>query len=167
MKKLTAILLALMLLASLPAFAAAEDKVVNIGVTSTIATLNPMAMDATEIVKYATSLVFLPLLEANSELEFVPQLAESITTEDNLLFTIKLREDAKWSDGAPVTAEDVEFTLILSADPQCANISLAMYSIIGVSDDGVIEENAASIEGIRVVDDKTLTVLEVQKHDAT
>ena len=158
MKKLTAILLALMLLASLPAFAAAEDKVVNIGVTSTIATLNPMAMDATEIVKYATSLVFLPLLEANSELEFVPQLAESITTVDNLLFTIKLREDAKWSDGAPVTAEDVEFTLILSADPQCANISLAMYSIIGVSDDGVIEENAASIEGIRVVDDKTLTV---------
>ena len=158
MKKLLAILLASMMLLSLASAAAAEDKVVNIGVTSTIATLNPMAMDATEIVKYATSLVFLPLLEADSELNFVPQLAEDITTEDNLNFTIKLREDAAWSDGTPVTAEDVEFTLVLAADPQCANISLAMYSVVGVSDDGVIEENAPSIEGIQVVDDKTLTV---------
>lgn len=158
MKKLIAILLACMMLAAVPGLAAAEDKVVNIGVTSTIATLNPLAMDATEIVKYTTSLVFLPLLEADSDLQFVPQLAESITTEDNQLFTIKLREDAKWSDGTPVTAEDVEFTLILSADPQCANISLAMYSVVGVSDDGVIEENAPAIEGIKVVDEKTLTV---------
>ena len=158
MKKLIAVLLACVLLASLSGPAFAEDKAVTIGVTSTIATLNPLAMDATEIVKYTTSLVFLPLMEADSDLQFVPQLAESITTEDNLLFTIRLREDAKWSDGTPVTAEDVEFTLILSADPQCANISLAMYSVVGVSDDGVIEENAASIEGIKVVGEKTLTV---------
>ncbi|MBQ9301258.1 MAG: ABC transporter substrate-binding protein [Clostridia bacterium] len=158
MKKLLVILLACVMLASMTGIAAAEDKVVNIGVTSTIATLNPMAMDATEIVKYATSLVFLPLLEADSELNFVPQLAEDITTEDNLNFTIKLREDAAWSDGTPVTAQDVEFTLILSADPQCANISLAMYSVVGVSDDGLIEANAPSIEGVQVVDEKTLTV---------
>ena len=158
MKKLLAILLTCVLLASVLSIAAAEDKVVNIGVTSTISTLNPMAMDATEIVKYSTSLIFLPLLEADSHLNFVPQLAEDITTEDNLTFTIKLRDDAAWSDGTPVTAQDVEFTLILSADPQCANISLAMYSVVGVSDDGVIEANAASIEGIQVIDDKTLTV---------
>ena len=158
MKKLLAVLLACAMLASMAGIAAAEEKVVNIGVTSTIATLNPMAMDATEIVKYATSLVFLPLLEADSELHFVPQLAEDITTEDNQNFTIKLREDAAWSDGTPVTAQDVEFTLILSADPQCANISLAMYSVVGVSDDGVIEANAQSIEGVQVVDEKTLTV---------
>ncbi|MBQ9196532.1 MAG: ABC transporter substrate-binding protein [Clostridia bacterium] len=158
MKKLLAILLVCVLTLSVAGMAAAEDKVVNIGITSTVATLNPMAMDATEIVKYATSLVFLPLLEADSELNFVPQLAEDITTEDNITFTIKLRDDAAWSDGTPVTAQDVEFTLILSADPQCANISLAMYSVVGVSDDGVIEENAPAIEGIKVLDDKTLTV---------
>ena len=62
MKKLLAILLTCVLLASVLSIAAAEDKVVNIGVTSTIATLNPMAMDATEIVKYSTSLIFLPHL---------------------------------------------------------------------------------------------------------
>ncbi len=145
-------------LSVLTAAGAEGDKSVNIGVTSTVSTLNPMAMDATEIVKYATSLVFQSLLEADKDLNFVPVIAESITTEDNLNFTIKVRDDAVWSDGTPITAEDVEFTLVLAADPQCANISLAMYSVVGVSDDGVIEPDAASIEGIRVVDDKTLTV---------
>ena len=110
MKKLLSVLLALvMLLTAAVPFAGAlaeDDKVVNIGVTSTLTTLNPLAMDNTEIVKYAVSLVFLPLVELNSDLEFVPQLADSITTEDNLTFTIKLAEDAVWSDGMPVTAEE-------------------------------------------------------------
>ena len=35
----------------------------------------------------------------------VQQLAESFTTEDNMTFTITLREGATWSDGVPVTAE--------------------------------------------------------------
>lgn len=159
MKKVLSMILVLSLLLSVVSLSSAEsEKSVNIGVTSTVATLNPLAMDATEIVKYATSLVFQSLLEADSELNFVPVIAESITTEDNMHFTIRVRDEAVWSDGTPITAEDVEFTLVLAADPQCANISLAMYSIVGVSDDGIIEENAASIEGIKVVDEKTLTV---------
>ncbi|MBR1585651.1 MAG: ABC transporter substrate-binding protein [Clostridia bacterium] len=159
MKKLLSLVLAFALALSMFAFASAEEeKSVNIGVTSTIASLNPLAMDATEIVKYATSLVFQSLVEADSKLNFVPVIAESITTEDNIHFTIKVKEDAVWSDGTPITAEDVEFTLVVAADPQCANISLAMYSVVGVSDDGVIEPNAEAIEGIKVVDNKTLTV---------
>lgn len=159
MKKIFALVLALMMAISAFSFATAEEeKSVNIGVTSTITSLNPLAMDATEIVKYATSLVFQSLVEADRELNFVPIIAESITTEDNLHFTIKIKDDAVWSDGTPITAEDVEYTLVVAADPQSANISLAMYSIVGVSDDGIIEENAEHIEGIQVVDDKTLTV---------
>ena len=150
MKKWLSRLLALTLLlgAAGPA-AAEEEKSVTIGVTSTLTTLNPLAVDNTEIVKDAVSLVFLPLLEMNAEMEFVPQLAESITTEDNMHFTIRVRDEAVWSDGTPITAEDVEFTLVLAADPQCANISLAMYSIVGVSDDGIIEENAAFFHSLR------------------
>ncbi|MBQ9306489.1 MAG: ABC transporter substrate-binding protein [Clostridia bacterium] len=159
MKRLLSLILVLSLALSVLSLASAEDaKSANIGVTGTISTLNPLGMDATEIVKYATSLVFQSLLEADSELNFVPVIAESITTEDNLHFTIRLREDAKWSDGEPITAEDVEFTLVLAADPQCANISLAMYSIEGVSDEGIIEENAEHIDGIEVVDEHTLNV---------
>ena len=99
MKKIFALVLALMMAISAFSFATAEEeKSVNIGVTSTITSLNPLAMDATEIVKYATSLVFQSLVEADRELNFVPIIAESITTEDNLHFTIKIKDDAVWSD---------------------------------------------------------------------
>ena len=160
MKKLLSVLLALALLvsAALPLALAEDEKVVNIGVTSTLTTLNPLAMDNTEIVKYAVSLVFLPLVELNSELEFVPQLADSITTEDNLTFTIHVQDNAAWSDGTPVTAEDVEFSLVVASDPDSANASLAMYAVVGTDDGGLVEAGAEHIEGIQVVDDKTLTV---------
>ena len=160
MKKLLSVLLTLALLvtAAMPFAAAEGDKVVNIGVTSTLTTLNPLAMDNTEVVKYAVSLVFLPLVELDENLNFVPQLADSITTEDNLNFTIHVQDDAVWSDGTPVTAEDVEFSLVIACDPDCANASLAMYAVVGTDDGGLVEPGAEHIEGIQVVDDKTLTV---------
>ena len=159
MKKLLALVLAFaMLLSGFSLAAAEEDKAVNIGVTSTLTTLNPLAVDTTEIVKYAVSLVFLPLVEMNAELEFVPQLAKEISTEDNLTFTIKLQENAKWSDGEPVTAQDVAFTLAIGADPVSANIALPLYSIEGTDDDGFIESGAKEISGVKVIDEKTLTV---------
>ena len=69
-----------MSLSILPVASAEGDKTVTIGITGTISTLNPLQMDATEVVKYASSLVFLPLVELNQDMQFVPQLAESITT---------------------------------------------------------------------------------------
>ena len=161
MKKLLSMILALALLLSLFSTAAAEDKVVNIGVSNGVTTLNPLNIDNTETAKYATSLVFLPLMELNGELEFVPQLAESITTDDHLNFVITLRDGAVWSDGTPVTAEDVEFTLVLAADPACPNASLAMYMIEGVDVDTGLNlngENADSISGVKVADARTLVV---------
>lgn len=44
--------------------------------------------------------------------KFVPGLAQSWTTsEDGLVWTFKLRPQAAWSDGKPVTAQDVIFTM--------------------------------------------------------
>lgn len=39
--------------------------------------------------------------------EFVPQLAESFTSEDNTVWTLKLREGVNFSDGTPVNAAAV------------------------------------------------------------
>lgn len=160
-KALFARLLALVLTLTLAVGAvpaAAEDAVVTIGVTGSLATLNPIAMDATEVVKYATSLVFLPLVELDRDLNFAPQLAESITTEDNLLFTIRLNPKATWSDGTPVTADDVLFTLTTYASPESTNIALMLYNVVGVKDDGTIESGADSIEGVKAVDEHTVTI---------
>ena len=106
MKKIVAMTLALTMALGLMGGAVAEEqpKTVNIGVTDVIGSLNPLLMNATEVLKYANSLVFLPLVEASADMKYVPQLAESITTEDNMTFTIKLQDTATWSDGQPVTA---------------------------------------------------------------
>lgn len=37
-------------------------------------------------------------------------LATEYSTDDNLTYTFKLRDDVKWSDGEPFTADDVVFT---------------------------------------------------------
>ena len=125
MKKIFTLLLILLLTGTV-LLASAEEKSVTIGITNTITSLNPLAMDITESTKYACSLTFLPLLELDRSMNFVPQLASSITTEDNTTFTITLRDDARWSDGTPVTSQDVAFTMVLNSDPLTFNTAQPM-----------------------------------------
>lgn len=117
------LVLALLFAFGAPALAQ-EDQSVTIAVTDTIGALNPLLVDGTEVVKYANSLTFLPLVELNRDVEFVGQLAEKITTEDNLTFTIKLNDKAAWSDGTPVTSRDVLFTFLLWTSPEVGNTGM-------------------------------------------
>lgn len=135
---------------------AADGKIVNIGMTDSLSSMNPLLMDATEVLKYAASLEFLPLVELNSKLEFEGMLASSVTTEDNIHFTVTIDPEAAWSDGTPVTAEDVVFTVLKLASPKLANASLALYAFEGIGDDGFVEEGATEIAGIKAIDSKTV-----------
>lgn len=136
----------------------ADDDILNIGATATLSGLNPLLIDATEINKYATSMGFLPLVELNSDSEFEGMLADSITTDDNLTFTIHIDDDATWSDGEPVTADDLEFTLVRLCSPVIANTTMSMSGLEGTDDTGYVEEGATSVDGVKVLDDKTLTM---------
>jgi peptide/nickel transport system substrate-binding protein len=132
------------------------DKIVNIGMTDTLTSINPLLMDATEILKYSASLEFLPLVELNSDLAFEGMLASSITTDDNIHFTVNIDKNAVWSDGEPVTADDVAFTVLKLASPKLANASLALYAFEGIGDDGFVKEGATEISGVKAVDEKTV-----------
>ena len=49
---------------------------------------------------------------------YLPRLATSVdVNEDSTVLTFHLREDAKWADGEPVTADDVVFTAYLYTSP--------------------------------------------------
>ena len=160
MRKVISITLAASMAAATVSFGAAEgdgtDKIVNVGVTNSLGGVNPLAIDQTEINKYAVGLQFLPLVELDSDLNFQPMLADSVMTEDNLTFTVHINDEAVWSDGTPVTAEDVEFTVLRLASPVINNATMMLYAFEGVGDDGFVEEGATGIEGIRVVDEKTI-----------
>lgn len=132
------------------------EKIVNIGVTDSLGGINPLTIDQTWINKYAVGLQFLPLVDLDQDLEFQPMLADSITTEDNLNFVVHINEEATWSDGMPVTAEDVEFTFLRLASPVIANPTMMLYAFEGVGEDGFVEEGATSVDGVKVIDDKTI-----------
>lgn len=133
-----------------------SDDIVNIGVTDTLGTLNPLLMDGGEINKYATSLMFLPLVELNSKLEFEGEIADSVTTEDNKNFIVHIDEKATWSDGEKITADDVVYTALRLTSPVIGNTSMMYYVFEGVGDDGFTEEGAESIDGIKAIDDETV-----------
>lgn len=59
------------------------------------------------------------LLRLNPEtMKFEPELAEAYeVSKDGLTFTFKLNKNAKWSDGKPVTAEDVKFSIEAVRNP--------------------------------------------------
>ncbi len=57
------------------------------------------------------SLIFDTLLWRDGSGELLPWLAESYkASEDHLTYTFELRENLKWSDGRPMSADDVVFT---------------------------------------------------------
>lgn len=131
-------------------------KIVNIGVTSSLNTLNPLLMDGVEINKYATGLMFLPLVELDKDMNFEGMLADSITAEDDRNFLVHIDDKAAWSDGTPVTADDVIYTATRICSPLVGNVAMMYYVFEGVGDDGFVKEGADHVDGFTKVDDKTV-----------
>lgn len=65
-----------------------------------------------------TALTFAGLMGIGTDGTLVPVIASSYTvSEDGKTYTFTLRDNAKFSDGTPVTAEDVVFTVEKAKDP--------------------------------------------------
>lgn len=135
---------------------ATGEKIVNIGVTDSLGGMNPLTIDQSWINVYAVGLEFLPLVQLNKEMNFQPMLADSVTTQDNVNFVVHINEKATWSDGTPVTAADVEYTVLKLASPVIANATMMYYIFEGVGEDGFTEAGATSIAGVKVLDEKTI-----------
>lgn len=80
-------------------------------------------------------------------LEEVPSLENGLLAEDGLSVTLRLKEGMLWSDGEPVTAEDIKFTIEWVLNPDNTATARGSYE---------------SISSVEVQDD--LTAL-VQFHD--
>lgn len=91
--------------------------------------------------------------------KIVPGAAESWTlSDDGTVYTFKLRENAKWSDGSPVTAEDFVFSYRRVEDPKtAAKYANILYPIKNAEK---INKGEAKLEelGVKAVDAKTLEI---------
>ena len=102
--------------------------------------------------------VFSGLVALNVDLQLVPDIAESWTIDDGVVYTFKLRPNATFHNGKPVTAADFKWSLERAADPKTASPVADTYlnDIIGAMD--FIEGDASEISGIKVIDDRTLQI---------
>ena len=103
-------------------------------------------------------LLFSPLLEWNDNLDIVPKMAESYTVSpDGLTYTFKIRENAFWQDGEPVTSRDVEFSINCLSDPGYSFMDFNLISGIAGAKDRKEGKNP-NLSGFKIIDDKTFEV---------
>ena len=93
------------------------SKPLFIGLSNAPTGFNPLLLSDTGG-RFVSRFLYDTLLGQPSVNEFTPHLANSIETVDKQTYTIKLNPNAKWSDGKPITAEDVVFTFNTIANPK-------------------------------------------------
>lgn len=105
-----------------------------------------------------TQAIFAPLVGLDKEGKPIPILAKKWDiSEDQLTYTFHLKDDLKFSDSSPLTADDVAFTLTLLHDPTYSGATdISQTAIKGGQ--AYKEGKATSIEGIQVIDPKTITI---------
>ncbi len=96
------------------------------GMSSDMVSVNPYLGFASAVTSEVAHLLFLRLLDEQPDFEehpptLKPALAERWeTSPDGKTVTFYLRPGARWSDGVPVTAEDVRFTWEAQTSPEVA-----------------------------------------------
>jgi peptide/nickel transport system substrate-binding protein len=109
-------------LVAAPSAGAADPVVFAVGTTQDIDSLN-VTVGALVIDYEAWNLQYATLTDkAADDFSVQPGLAESWeVSDDGLTVTYKLREGLKWSDGQPLTADDVVYTINRSRDEEWIN----------------------------------------------
>lgn len=80
-------------------------------------------------------------------------------SDDKLTYTFKIRDDAKWSNGDPVTAGDFVFSCRRLVDPTtAAPYSYMMDGVIANASAVIAGEKQPDELGVKAVDDKTLEI---------
>lgn len=80
--------------------------------------------------------------------------------KDGCTYTFHIRENAVWSDGVPVTANDFEYTLKLMADPTSGATAGWLYDGVIVNFGEALYSNGATPDeiGVKALDEKTLEI---------
>ncbi|WNN42577.1 ABC transporter substrate-binding protein [Winslowiella toletana] len=146
--------------ASVPAgtdLAAQQSVVINNG--TEVASLDPHKTEGVP-----ESSIILNLLEGlvsnDNYGHLVPGVAERWENQGGKVWTFWLRDDARWSNGEPVTAQDFVWSWQRLVDPKTASpyASYVQYAHIENVDDIINGKKPVSALGVKALDDRRLQV---------
>ncbi|KQW75681.1 peptide ABC transporter substrate-binding protein [Devosia sp. Root413D1] len=130
MNKLLLLTTAIVALGAMPATVTlAQDKAIVIGTDVDAGTLDPRLTRDTTAYRTA-DLIYAGLVHLTAKLEAVPDLAENWESPDPQTVIFKLRSGLTFSDGSPLTADDVVFTYESVINPDFNAPDRALYSPI-------------------------------------
>ena len=110
----------------------AEGGVYKEGVVGKARIINPLyALSDAE--RDLVEILFRGLMKYNSRGEIVPDLAEKYEIqEEGKIYEISLKDNLFWSDGKPLTTEDIIFTVKVLQNPATKSPYLASWLDVGV-----------------------------------
>ncbi len=133
-----------------------EDAYIYFELPNTPSTLDPqIAKEDSELIIIKN--IFEGLLRVDSNGDIVCGVAENYN-KSGLTYTFTLREDAKWSDGENITANDFVFALRRAVSPEVDSpFAARLFAISGA--ENIYYNNASSDTlGVKAIDKKTLTI---------
>jgi peptide/nickel transport system substrate-binding protein len=139
-----------------PAGGAKRGGRIVIGTLGEAQTLNPLLANETEG-QWRAKLMFDEFVRIDLEsLKPLPNIARDWkVSDDGTEYTFNLRQDIKFSDGQPLTANDVSFTLHGILKKDVASVHVPRFNGIKGAQTYYSGE-AQTISGVQVVDDYTL-----------
>ena len=158
MKKLLALAAVAVMVLSVASFAVADDyKVLRFGQMDAKVGYDPQT-NTNSGATTTEDCVVEPLYYWNDQNELIPLLAEDFPTisEDGLVYTFKLREGVKFSDGTDLTTDDVKFTFERMFKPETHATSTSMYNMIKGAQE-MLKGEATELAGFEAIDDYTFT----------
>lgn len=148
--------------------APASQQVYRTGIgVKDIATFDP-AETADAASMAAQEMTFTSLVEENDKLQVTPQLATSwVVSSDGLVYTFHLRSGAEFSDGTPLTAHDVAYSIDRALSPALYTATYAPSFYLALIKDSALRGTGkiSSLIGdsLIVVNDTTLKIVTTHK----
>ena len=139
--------------------AAAEEQVFTVNVLQEMPTAD-LSLNTDVIGSVALNNVYEGIYRLGESQEPEPAGAteKAEVSEDGLTYKVKLREDAKWSDGEPVTAKDYVYGWQRTVDPETASEYAYLHEIVKNAADITAGKKDVKELGIKAVSDYELEI---------
>ena len=136
----------------------AEEQVLRRGNGSEVQTLDPHKAEGVPASNILRDLYEGLTIESPTG-EVIPGAAESWEiSDDGRVYTFRIRDNAKWSNGDPVTAADFVFGLRRSVDPATGSQYSQILAPILNAEDIIAGRKAVDSLGVEAIDDRTLKI---------